>query len=521
MPDLPDIPELPEDIPDEFRPLMKGLGSRPSARSTPHRGIQLPQLNNPNAASAAARTNGKGPPISARMSNATTQRVPAVRSNPGPGQNIKPPSGTGFVKPSSTVIAGAVKPPSGTSPAYPRPASSSGFTPQPVILSNDSSKPTSGYSPRATPARGNPAITLTPVPTPGVSGRMPLQKPVGPPAHPGSRSSQKMGWVCHRCHCRVDPEAIVRNEAVMIDGLPLCGRCVKESQSNKFNKTLQVFGALGLVVGIVACLVIFCKTSLLSHKDSQALEQAKDVQAVAESGNISEAEQRVSALMSGIESGVCKDPDVISTAYKAEATIKQRVKSLYGELSPKEHELLDFTLGSYPGEPKHERVRAVHVDDDSNVATITMAFSQSAAQDNFKTEVRAVTVALLQRFPKIASITMTIQFFTNGDNLADAGTFSLDRAAAAATVKTGAPIYPGAPGTAEQSGNPVRMVNPIAPLPPAISATPAFKGPPEAAKIAPPQTPLPDKPQAPAGPAALPSGPGVFDPSKAPALQQH
>ena len=555
LPELPDIPELPDDIPDEYRPLMKGMRSRPSARATPARGIQLPSLNNPNAAAAAAHTSAERPafgpakpgqaspsgraPASNGIAPKTSPsgRSPAIQPGVKPNGTgfikppsgtgfIKPPSGTGFVKPPSgggfgkpsASGTGIFKPPSGVAP-FAKPSSGiSGYPPQPVILSNDSSKSSSSVSPRATPARGIPTLTPAPMPVTG-STRLPMAA-VGN-AHVGNRSSQKMGWVCHRCHCKVDPESIVRNEAVMIDGLPLCGRCVREGKSDKLRKTAQVLGAVALCMGTIACLVVFAKSSLGSGKDRQALEQAQVVQSVAESGNIAEAEQRVAALLSTVESGACKDADVISAAYKAEDTLKNRIKSLYGELSPKEHELLTYLAASYPGpDAKHERVRALHVDDENNFATLTMVFDPAQAQDNYKTEVRAFTVALLQRFPKISSVTLTLQYFT-GDTLADAGNFSLDRATAAATVKTGAPINPGNGANAnpsEQNTAPVRMVNPIAPLPPALNAPPVVRNTPPNQSQNNPNPPAVERKIVPAIPA---NQPGIFDPSKAPAMPAH
>ena len=416
------MPPLDDDIPDEFRPLMRGLQSKPSARATPVRGIQLPTL---------------------------TPKSPSGRFVPQ-----QPPGGVGVPKPQQIQkLPSAIQKPPSAIQRMP----SGVHTPR---------MPLPPVRPTPPPARP-PSTTRLLRSTPPRGIQIATAKAQSSASNPASSGVRKMGWVCCRCHAKVDPQSIVNNEAVMVNGLPLCGDCVSAEKSQTTRKVIGGAVCALLALGTAVCLAFSWKSVAPAKSNAPGMSEAQEVEQIAQKGNLAEAEHRVSALVSKVESGFYSDEDVKRLAWKAEEVFKQRVKATFGELSPKEHELLLFLVMAYPGDGKHDSIRAVHVDD-NNVASVTAVLDQEPVKGQVKVEIRALAVSMLQRFPKLNAVILNLQYYSN-DTLTDAGVLNIDRAGAVAPVRDTNPAMVNVGGAENPSGvNAPPPAGASTPRPPAV-----------------------------------------------------
>jgi hypothetical protein len=291
-------------------------------------------------------------------------------------------------------------------------------------------------------------------------------KPQSSASNPASSASRKLGWICHRCRAKVDPQSIVNNQAVMVNGLPLCGDCVSQEKAQKLKTVAGGVVCALLALGTVACIAFAWRSVAPAKSNAPGMTEAQEVESVAEKGNLAEAEHRVSALVSKVESGFYTDEEVKRLVWKSEAEFKQRIKATFGELSPKEHELLVFLVTAYPGDGKHDSIRAVHVDD-NNVASVTAVLEHEPVQGQVKAEIRALALSMLQRFPKLNAVALNLQYYTATDTLADAGVLNIDRAGAAAPIRDTNPAMVNVAPVENPSGANSVPVKAGKPLPPA------------------------------------------------------
>jgi hypothetical protein len=373
--------------------------------------------------------------------------------------------------------------------------------------------PVSGtpMTPKSGPIQKRPsARNITPSRPP--TSKLQVPQPINQPLRPGASAARSpvpsvnktsvRQWYCSRCHDIVSPEAVSRGEASMLQGQPVCARCIRKAAEKARAKSLgRLAGAaagLGLVaVGIfapaqflfMATIISVCvaivgvlgltlsanmraglavgglvfaaagfvalrsmNSSDAADKAAQALQQdAREVQQLVASDQLADAQMKLEALNTR-----AREADGSYSSQQAEAAVTQARQSIdsfiqnrYGQLDERERDVLKNLCSMFPDAPSGQRFRDIKVD--GTTLRMTVLLNEELKDNQIFDDLKELPFTIFQLFPVLQNVELK---FLSPSTQAEAGVCALSRFDANAirkrmTLKSGLAMQRSAPQPSE------------------------------------------------------------------------